>query len=135
MKFRRNRKGGPSPSFVDPDFADSLDAARDDHGGKHRDHKALQLCRQVQRALNLALAGECGDEALADLFVAEVVPAPSCGHLLVHVIVPSGRSLSDVLGRLRGATPLLREAVAMAIMRKRAPELSFLPIAQGCDHE
>ncbi len=133
MKYRRNRKDGEVPSFVDPEFADSLEDSRGDSGPRrrHGDHKARQLCRQVQRALNLALAGECGDEVLADLFVEDVTPAPNCGHLLVHVIVPAGRSVQDVMSRLQRVAPRLREEVAMAITRKRAPELSFLPIAAG----
>jgi ribosome-binding factor A len=136
MKHRRTRRDGVSP-FVDPEFADSLEAGWDDSRRSKEDHKAQQLCRQAQRALNLALSGECGDEVLSDLFVAAVTPASGCGHLLVHVIVPAGRSISDVLARLHRAAPLLREEVAEAITRKRAPELSFLPVApgEGCDVE
>jgi ribosome-binding factor A len=129
MKHRKNRRDGGSPPFVDPEFADSLEAGRDGSRRSKEDHHAEQLCRQAQRALNLALSGGCGDETLSDLFVAAVRPAPGCGHLLVHVIVPAGRSVSDVLARLHRAAPLLREEVAGAITRKRAPELSFLPVA------
>ena len=52
------------------------------------ERKARQFCRQVQRALNLALADRSGDDGLSDLFVEDVSPAPDCGHLLVHVVVP-----------------------------------------------
>jgi ribosome-binding factor A len=137
MKHRKHREDGGTSPFVDPEFAESLEAGREDSRRRKGDHKTRQLCRQAQRALNLALAGECGDDVLTGLFVAEVTPAPGCGHLLAHVIVPAGLSVSDVLARLHRAAPRLREEVAMAVTRKRAPELSFLPVAPegGGDHE
>ena len=61
------------------------------------------------------------------LFVDEVTPAPDCGHLLVHVVVPDNRSIADALSSLRQDAPRLRSEVAMTISRKRAPELSFVP--------
>jgi ribosome-binding factor A len=64
---------------------------------------------------------------LNDLFVEEVSPAPDCGHLLVHVIIPADRSVNEALSALRGDAPRLRSEVAMTITRKRAPELSFVP--------
>ena len=89
--------------------------------------KAQQFCRQVQRALNLALADRYEDDGLNELFVDEVTPAPDCGHLLVHVVVPANRSMADALSSLRQDAPRLRSEVAMTISRKRAPELSFVP--------
>lgn len=53
------------------------------------DRKTLQLCRQVQQALMLALAGECGDDLLRDVSVDSVDPAGGSGHLLVCVAVPA----------------------------------------------
>lgn len=126
----RSGRAGRRPERRDPDFAhgfawESVNAPTSRHG----EHKARQLCRQVQRALNLALAERGGDPSLGELFVDEVTPAPDCGHLLVHVIVPAGCSIADALGGLRRDTPRLRSHVAMAITRKRAPELSFVPTA------
>jgi ribosome-binding factor A len=95
--------------------------------GRHGEHKSRQLCRQVQRALNLALADRYGDDGLDELFVDEVTPAPDCGHLLVHVVVPANRSIRDALSGLRRNAVQLRSEVAMTITRKRAPELSFVP--------
>jgi ribosome-binding factor A len=95
--------------------------------GRQAERKARQFCRQVQRALNLALADRRADDGVEDLFVADVSPAPDCGHLLVHVVIPAGQSVKDVLGALRRDAPRLRSEVAMAITRKRAPELSFAP--------
>lgn len=62
-----------------------------------------------------------------ELFVDEVTPAPDCAHLLVHVVVPADYSVEEVLRALRQDAPRLRSHVAMAITRKRAPELSFVP--------
>ena len=82
---------------------------------------------QVQRALNLALADRHSDDGLNDLFVEDVSPAPDCGHLLVHVVVPVQRPVAEALRALRQDAPRLRSEVAAAITRKRAPELSFVP--------
>ena len=133
MKYRNDRKtGGALPPFVDPAFAEAL-TGRPSRGDSRRnarkDHKARQLCRQVQRALAMALAGECDDDVLRELYVADVQPAPDAGHLLVHLVVPTGVSIVDVLERIDRATPRLRATVAHAITRKRAPELSFAPVA------
>jgi ribosome-binding factor A len=97
------------------------------------DRKTLQLCRQVQRAVMQALAGECGDDLLRDLSVDSVGPAGGAGHLLVRVIVPRHVSASEVMHRLESRSSLLRTIVAASICRKRAPMLSFiaLPAAEG----
>lgn len=136
MKHRRRPKG--SVEFVDPEFAQALGGGTSDRwsSGKQAERKTRQLCRQVQRALNLALADRCADENLNDLFVEDVSAAPDCGHLLVHVIAPVGRSLNDALAALRRDTPRLRSEVASVITRKRAPELSFVPaMPDGGDDE
>jgi ribosome-binding factor A len=95
--------------------------------GRQGQRKAQQFCRQVQRALNLALADRYEDDGLNELFVDDVTPAPDCGHLLVHVVVPANRSVTDTLSSLRQDASRLRSEVAMTISRKRAPELSFVP--------
>jgi ribosome-binding factor A len=127
VKLPRRRR---SYEFVDPDFAQALerDAAADRSHRRQAQHKAQQLCRQVQRALNLALVGSA-DECLSGVFVDEVTPAPACGRLLVRVVVPEQRRLAEALGCLHREAPRLRADVARAITRKRAPELSFIPAA------
>jgi ribosome-binding factor A len=131
MRYRKNRTAGDEmPPFVDPEFAEALSGNRGDreiHRKQH--HKDQMLCRQVQRALNLALAGECRDDVLRELYVADVVTAPNVTHLLVQVTIPPSVSLIDVLERLAQATPRLRAQVAHAITRKRTPELTFVPAA------
>jgi len=93
---------------------------------RHEERKTRQLCRQVQRALNLALADGAGAD-LDDLFVDDVTTAPGGGPLLVHVVVPPGRAVGDALAALRREAPRLRADVARAIVRKRTPELAFVP--------
>ena len=85
----------------------------------------------------LALAGECGDELLRDVFVDSVDPAGGGGHLLVRVSVPRGLSVTEVLVRLNDRAGKLRAIVAASICRKRAPMLSFIciPATEGGYHD
>jgi ribosome-binding factor A len=124
---KQNRRG--ASSLVDPNFAAALegDERQRDSASRHGEHKARQLCRQAQRALNLALAERGSDPVLEQLYVDEVTPAPGCGHLLVHFVAPAGWPLPDMLASLRREAPRLRAQVARAISRKHAPELSFIP--------
>ena len=128
MKHHNRRPTG-SAHFVDPEFAHALEGGASDRlsSGRQADRKARQFCRQVQRALNLALADRHADDGLNDLFVDHVSPAPDCGHLIVHVVIPGDRSVNDALSALGRDAPRLRSEVAGAITRKRAPELSFVP--------
>jgi ribosome-binding factor A len=129
LKYRNRRRR--DSSFVDPDFAQALGGGRRDSlsQGRQGERKTQQFCRQVQRALNLALADRYEDDGLNEVFVDDVTPAPDCGHLLVHVVIPASRSVMETLGSLRRDAARLRSEVAMAISRKRAPELSFMPTA------
>jgi hypothetical protein len=99
------------------------------------DRKTLQLCRQVQRALMLALAGECADDLLREVSVDGVQPVDGAGHLLVRVHVPADLSVLDVLLRLNERAGKLRAVVAGSICRKRVPMLSFAAAAEGGFHE
>jgi hypothetical protein len=92
------------------------------------DRKTLQLCRQVQRTLMLALAGECGDNLLRDVSVESVNPAGGVGHLLVGVNIPRDHSVMEVLARLNDRVGQLRASVAASICRKRVPMLSFIGV-------
>jgi ribosome-binding factor A len=101
------------------------------------DRKTQQLCRQVQRALMMALAGECGDDLLREILVDSIDPAGGAGHLLVRVIVPGGLPVIDVLARLNDRSGKLRAIVAASICRKRVPMLSFIavPGMEGNHHD
>jgi ribosome-binding factor A len=117
------------PAFVDADFAEAL--SNPDTGRRSSDakveRKTRQFCRQVQRALNMALADWTAADHPGGVFVEEVSPAPHCGHLLVHIAVHDGQSIAEALGALRSDATHLRSEVARSIARKRAPELSFVP--------
>jgi ribosome-binding factor A len=100
---------------------------------KKTGRKALQLCSQVADTLSLVLSGECGDEVLQNLLVAEVTPAPDASQLLVVLAPTPGSQLpaaEEVMAALHAATGLLRTAVAAAITRKRAPRLRFQFVPQ-----
>lgn len=90
------------------------------------------LCRQVQRTLMLAL-GEFDGVDLTDLSIGDVHPAPNAGHLVVEVVVSRSASepASVLVARLSAITPRLRHLLAQGISRKRVPELSFVPVAEG----
>jgi hypothetical protein len=131
----KHNRGEPS-SAIDPDFAEALEeeGSKRDSASRRAEHKTRQLCRQVQRALNLALA-ERGLDLGEELYVDEVTPAAGCGRLLVHFVAPRSLSLPDVLVSLGRIAPRLRAEVARAISRKHAPELSFIPVVrQGADN-
>ena len=87
--------------------------------------KALQLCRQAERALRYALSN-AHDEVLRDLVVEYVQPAPNASHLLVMVTCADPQvSVPQILNRLGKATGYLRTELAAAIHRRRTPQLSF----------
>ena len=135
---KRRKRRGKGAEFVDADFAEILygegSGSRSDSRQVQR--KTQQFCCQVQRALNLALADSNVAGIGCELFVDEVSPAPGCGHLLVHIVVQDGYSVVDAMSALRRDASRLRSEVAMAIARKRAPELSFVPVSvQGGDDE
>jgi hypothetical protein len=78
--------------------------------------------------LNLAHPERGSIAGLDQLYVVDVTSELGCGHLLVHISVPEDRSMPDVLASLRLEAPRLRARVAGAISRRRAPELTFMPI-------
>ena len=97
---------------------------RGHHDGRPRggpDHKTLQLCRQVQRAILLEISD-------ADVTVDAVEPIGSAAQLLVRVSVAPAASPAEVVARLNGRGPQLRAVVAGAISRKRVPTLTFIAV-------
>ncbi|MCA9179483.1 MAG: hypothetical protein KDB14_33740 [Planctomycetales bacterium] len=89
--------------------------------------KTLQLCRQVQRALQQELAC-CPDEIVQSLLVVGVEPSPGPGQLMVTVspMLPDDeRPVVEVLAALGRFTGLLRTAVAHSVSRRKAPQLFF----------
>ena len=127
MKWQKRRNR--TAESVDPEFAEALLGNSSERSSSDRKmlRKTQQFCRQVQRALNLALVS--GDSQLQgyEIFVEEVSPAPDCGHLLAHVVVSESRLMLEAMTWLRQNQPRLRTEVAISISRKRAPELAFVP--------
>jgi ribosome-binding factor A len=136
--LKQRNRGSKGPHLIDPDFIDALDENESVNRSSRRqiERKTQQFCRQVQRALNFALAERSVGEGIDGLFAEEVSPAPDCGCLLVHVVIPLSLPVAEVMGALRRETPRLRSEVASAISRKRAPELCFVPAhSEGGYHE
>lgn len=100
------------------------------------DYKTAQLCKQTFRAVGQSLAGDCSDPVLQNLVLQSVTPAPDATRLLVTVLVRPGDDpvdLTAIFHRLELVKGILRDAVAAAIYRKKAPELTFLvlPMPEG----
>jgi hypothetical protein len=128
---RHSKKGRARGASADLAFEQALFGSNDDARrpfDPRADRKTLQLCRQVHRALMLALAGECGDEVLRDVSAEAVEPMGCASQLLVRIALPVGVVIpaTDVLQRLNECTPRLRASIAAAICRKRVPMLSFV---------
>ena len=97
-----------------------------------RSARRSSCAARVQRAVNLALAE--GGAGVDDLFV-ESVMAGGGGPLILYVVVPAGRPVSEALAALRRDAPRLRTDVARAITRKRAPDLAFVAVRGRGDDE
>lgn len=128
-KPRGRRTPPPCAEFHEDDGIDPRRYFRAAESNRQAGRKTLQLCRQVQEALNYQLAGDDGDDLLTLFQVVEVRPAPDQSQLLaiVQPAVPLGNPVDprEVLDRLAGASGRLRAGVAAAITRKRAPKLLF----------
>ncbi len=141
LRYQRKKTRDRSrPPFVDVDFASALSrrSRNTDETGRnaHGDHRTQALCRQVQRVLSLALAGECDDDVLRDAYVAEVIPAPGPKRLGVRIVIGQDVSIADFLERVDRVRPKLRAIVAQTITRKKVPELFFLPAGpEEIDHD
>jgi ribosome-binding factor A len=112
-------------SLCEPQRDEDPDPFSDNKRRRCADHKTLRLCRQVLEALQISVAGECGDEVLQQLFIAAVTPAADPSKLEVTVELPRDVSPADALAHLEKARGLLRTLVAQAICRKKVPDLVF----------
>ena len=120
----KNRNFDRADGLRDP--ADEFESFFKDSRKKRADQKTAQLCRQVFRTLSVEI-GMADDDALLDLSVDGVEPAPDASRLLVMLRQTSRSAhtraeIQTALERVRGK---LRADVARAITRKRAPELAF----------
>lgn len=112
-------------SIRDPDRDDDPDFRPGRARRRFADHKTLRLCRQVLEALQIGLAGECGDDVLQQLFVASVDPGADPSKLEVTVELPPELNPADAMAQLEKAKGLLRTIAAQAISRKKVPDLIF----------
>lgn len=96
-------------------------------GDKGRDLRTRRLCAQIQRTLDLTLAGDCEDEVLQNMTVRSVEPAAGNRLEVVFDVHSPGSELpkEEVLARLEAARPLLLSEIARAVERRGIPELSF----------
>jgi hypothetical protein len=101
--------------------------------------KAMQLCKQVERAVTVALAGECESAVLVGATVAAVEPAPDAGRLRVSIVLAPGMDadgLAEGRAALARSQAAIREEVARWIHRKRVPEIVFeVRLGQEARHE
>jgi ribosome-binding factor A len=113
------QQAGPEDG-VDPRY-DHLD------GGRRRPgRKTLQLCSQVAETLAGVLA-EQANGVLRDLLVVSVTPAGG-GRLLATLTPAPSAAVRDravILEHLGHAHGLLRNEVARAVNRRKAPDLVF----------
>lgn len=132
MRSDRNRRGHRSrPRRTDAPSLETTYFEEDDSGRRaHPDKKTQQLCRQVHRRMDLALA-ELEDPALHGIWVLSVTPEGHGRGLLVHVIVRVAEQIREVSGHLDAARSHLRSEVAQAIHRKRTPQLQFVVLPQA----
>jgi ribosome-binding factor A len=123
MRRRFNRKP-PTNLCAEPGAEDGIDPRlAPSESGHASNRKALQLCRQVERALSVSLEGDI----LRDLAVQSVIPAPDSSRLLVTFTFQGAESVTsaDVHAALAEASASLRGIVATAIHRKKTPQLAF----------
>jgi ribosome-binding factor A len=90
------------------------------------DRHTLQLCAQIAETLHLVLL-DSKDDDLRELMVLEVLPIGGAGTLLARVSYPVQNlgDLSRVQQKLADSAKNLRSEIALAITRRRAPEILF----------
>jgi ribosome-binding factor A len=128
MSFRRISRKDLLSGAAEIGPGDGVDPRLDRRGldGRELGRKTLQLCGQVARTL-MSLLPCCTDDVLRDLEVIGVTPA-GAGRLLVKVgKSPSAPAVSTelILDRLTRAHGWLRNEVAAAVHRRKAPDLVF----------
>jgi ribosome-binding factor A len=132
MTSKKPRKRPAPPLCAEIHEDDGVDPRaffRAGRTGRKAGRKTLQLCSQVQNALDYLLTGDSHDELLALFRVVEVRAAPDASQLLV-IVQPAVQlaapvDLREILDRLASVSGRLRSGVAAVITRKRAPKLLF----------
>ena len=93
-----------------------------------REHKQLQLCKRVNRTMDLLFLDESLDPALRDLVV-DRVELSSNGRQFVITVLVDPNITSDMKSRiidaLTNARGYIRTIIAQTIERKRIPAITF----------
>lgn len=86
--------------------------------------KDRQLCKQVRRAVEAALASLHSDPVVSAAEITEVFPAPDASRLrIVFQLTEPGITPEQASARFAALRPWLRAHAAAGITRKRVPEL------------
>ena len=136
MKMPKRRRGdlrslcaqaaegdGIDPREDDREALRSIDSVSD-HSNHRIDRKMLQLCKQVQRAVESSLYC-CGDPLLSGLRIESSRPVADGTGIELLVLSDGNSDPSLVASALAGARSMLRAEVARCITRKKVPNLSF----------
>ena len=125
MASRRFERKPPTGLCVELQIEDGKDPRFDikQPQGKVSNRKALQLCRQVERTLMVALEGD----VLRDLTVESVLPAPDSSRLLITLRYhgPQSVATAEIHNALNASHAELRGEIAADIHRRKTPDLTF----------
>jgi ribosome-binding factor A len=86
------------------------------------------LCAEIAEIASFLLSGGCEDERLWDLGVSSVEPHSGQSRFIIRVFPKCPMSFDELeiaLEVLERARPFFRREIALAIHRKRAPEVVF----------
>lgn len=107
---------------------------------KNKDHektdlrKVRQLCKHIEKTLNLVFDGELSDPLFNSLSIVSVRPSDMKSQIIVTVATSSTMEDSAlIMQALQNVKGYLRSAVANSIRRRRVPDLNFqlLSLIQG----
>ncbi len=125
---QRERLRALCGELQDDDGVDPRDFFQPNRKRDKARRKSKQLCRQVQKTLDLVFSGETRDELLGDLRIVSVTSSEDSSALLVTVVAdvpPDCFDRAEIEARLAKMSGRLRSEVAGAITRKRTPHLVF----------
>jgi ribosome-binding factor A len=120
--------------FHEDDGVDPRRYFKPDRQRDNDNRKSRQLCRQVQRTLDLVLSGETGNGLLRHLKIVSVLPGNDGSRLLITVSadVPSADfDRAQIEAQLAMVQGRLRSEVAAAITRRKTPNLMFQVLNPG----
>lgn len=147
MKMPRRRRGDLRQLCAQTAEGDGIDPRDDDRAGlrsidpmsdpspSRLSRKMLQLCKQVQRAVETSLHC-CGDPLLSGLRIESSRPVAGGAGIELLVLADGRCDVSLVASALARARSLLRAEVARCITRRKVPTLSFRvhPLTAGGTH-